>query len=139
MADMTYDEKLAFLRRYRDAQRTMRRCMEELEQLRSEAASVSQALSGAPSGGGDGQAIPRAVERIADAESRLVSAYGAALAERSQVEKVIETEPDPLRRDILIRRYIIGQRWERIAADNNFTLRRVLQIHHKTVEAMEIA
>ena len=136
---MTYDEKLAFLRRYRDAQRTMRRCMEELEQLRSEAASVSQALSGAPAGGGDGQAIPRAVERIADAESRLVSAYGAALAERSQVEKVIETEPDPLRRDILIRRYIIGQRWERIAADNNFTLRRVLQIHHKTVEAMEIA
>lgn len=136
---MTYDEKLAFLRRYRDAQRTMRRCMEELEQLRSEAASVSQALSGAPSGGGDGQAIPRAVERIADAESRLVSAYGAALAERSQVEKVIETEPDPLRRDILIRRYIIGQRWERIAADNNFTLRRVLQIHHKTVEAMEIS
>ena len=136
---MTYDEKLAFLRRYRDAQRTMRRCMEELEQLRSEAASVSQALSGAPSGGGDGQAIPRAVERIADAESRLVSAYGAALAERSQVEKVIETVPDPLRRDILIRRYILGQRWERIAADNNFTLRRVLQIHHKTVEAMEIA
>ena len=136
---MTYDEKLAFLRRYRDAQRTMRRCMEELEQLRGEAASVSQALSGIPSGGGDGQAIPRAVERIADAESRLVSAYGAALAERSQVEKVIETVPDPLRRDILIRRYILGQRWERIAADNNFTLRRVLQIHHKTVEAMEIA
>lgn len=136
---MTYQEKLAFLRRYRDAQRTMRRCMEELEQLRSEAASVSQALSGAPSGGGDGQAIPRAVERIADAESRLASAYGAALAERSQVEKVIETVPDHLRRDILIRRYILGQRWERIAADNNFTLRRVLQIHHKTVEAMEIA
>lgn len=135
---MTYSEKVEWLKRYRYAQRTMRLCMEELEQLRSEAASVSQALTGMP-GGGDGQAIPRAVERIADAESRLVSAYGAALAERSQVEKVIETEPDPLRRDILIRRYIIGQRWERIAADNNFTLRRVLQIHHKTVEAMEIA
>ena len=78
---MTYDEKLAFLRRYRDAQRTMRRLLEELQQLQAEATSVSQALSGMPSGGGDGQAIPRAVERIADAESRLVSAYGAALAE----------------------------------------------------------
>lgn len=30
---MTYDEKLAFLRRYRDAQRTMRRLLEELAQL----------------------------------------------------------------------------------------------------------
>ena len=102
---MDYNEKLAFLRRYRDAQRTMRRLLEELAQLRAEAASVSQALTGAPSGGGDGQAIPRAVERIADAESRLASAYGTALAERSQVEKVIETVPDPLRRDILTRRY----------------------------------
>lgn len=135
---MTYDEKLALLRRYRDAQRTMRRCMEELEQLRSEAASVSQALSGAPSGGGDGQAIPRAVERIADAESRLVSAYGAALAERSQVEKVIETEPDPLRRDILTRRYILGQRWERIAADLDRDLRWVLRLHHRAVDELTI-
>lgn len=135
---MTYDEKLAFLRRYRDAQRTMRRCMEELEQLRSEAASVSQALSGIPSGGGDGQAIPRAVERIADAESRLASAYGTALAERSRVKDAIDTVPDPLRRDILTRRYILGQRWERIAADNDLVMRQVFRLHHRAVEALDL-
>ena len=71
--------------------------------------------------------------------SDLVSAYGAALAECSRVKDAIDTVPDPLRRDILTRRYILCQHWERIAADNNFTLRRVLQIHHKTVEVMEIA
>lgn len=136
---MDYNEKIAFLRHYRDAQRTMRRLIEELAQLRAEAASISQALSGTPSGGGDGQAIPRAVERIAAAESRLASAYGAALVVRAEVKDVIDTVADPLRRDILTRRYILGQRWERIAAENNLTLRRVLQIHHKTVEAMEIA
>lgn len=135
---MTYDEKLAFLRRYRDAQRTMRRCMEELEQLRSEAASVSQALSGIPSGGGDGQAIPRAVERIADAESRLASAYGTALAERSRVKDAIDTVPNPLRRDILTRRYILGQRWERIAADNDLVMRQVFRLHHRAVEALDL-
>ena len=135
---MTYDEKLAFLRRYRDAQRTMRRLLEELAQLRSEAASVSQALRGAPSGGGDGQAIPRAVERIADAESRLAAAYGAALAERSQVKDAIDTVPDPLRRDILTSRYILGQRWERIAADNDRDLRWVLRLHHRAVDELTI-
>ena len=135
---MTYDEKLAFLRRYRDAQRTMCRLLEELAQLRAEAASVSQALSGIPSGGGDGQAIPRAVERIADAESRLASAYGTALAERSQVEKVIETVPDPLRRDILTRRYILGQRWERIAAELDRDMRWVLRLHHRAVDDLTI-
>ena len=135
---MTYDEKIAFLRRYWDAQRAMSRCMEELQQLRAEATSVSQLLSGMPSGGGDGQAIPRAVERIEAAESRLVSAYGAALAELNQVKNAIDSVHDPLRQDILTRRYILGQRWERIAADNNFTMRRVLQIHKKAVADLEI-
>ena len=135
---MTYDEKLAFLRRYRDAQRTMRRLLEELQQLQAEATSVSQALSGMPSGGGDGQAIPRAVERIADAESRLVSAYGAALAELNWVKDAIDTVPDPLRRDILTRRYILGQRWERIAADIDRDLRWVLRLHHRAVDELTI-
>lgn len=135
---MTYDEKIAFLRRYRDAQRTMRRLLEELQQLQAEATSVSQALSGMPSGGGDGQAIPRAVERIADAESRLVSAYGAALAELNWVKDAIDTVPDPLRRDILTRRYILGQRWERIAADLDRDLRWVLRLHHRAVDELTI-
>ena len=138
MTEMTYDEKIAFLRRYRDAQRTMRRLLEELQQLQAEATSVSQALSGMPSGGGDGQAIPRAVERIADAESRLVSAYGAALAECSRVKDAIDTVPDPLRRDILTRRYILGQRWERIAADIDRDLRWVLRLHHRAVDELTI-
>lgn len=135
---MTYDEKIAFLRRYRDAQRTMRRLLEELQQLQAEATSVSQALSGMPSGGGDGQAIPRAVERIADAESRLVSAYGATLAECSRVKDAIDTVPDPLRRDILTSRYILGQRWERIAADIDRDLRWVLRLHHRAVDELTI-
>lgn len=135
---MTYDEKIAFLRRYRDAQRTMRRLLEELQQLQAEATSVSQALSGMPSGGGDGQAIPRAVERIADAESRLVSAYGAAFAECSRVKDAIDTVPDPLRRDILTSRYILGQRWERIAADIDRDLRWVLRLHRRAVDELTI-
>lgn len=135
---MTYDEKIVFLRRYRDAKRTMRCLLEELQQLQAEATSVSQALSGMPSGGGDGQAIPRAVERIADAESRLVSAYGAALAECSRVKDAIDTVPDPLRRDILTSRYILGQRWERIAADIDRDLRWVLRLHHRAVDELTI-
>lgn len=135
---MTYDEKIAFLRRYRDAQRTMRRLLEELAQLQAEAASVSQALSGMPGGGGDGQAIPRAVERIEDAEIRLASAYGTALVELSRVKDAIDTVPDPLRRDILTRRYILGQRWERIAADLDRDLRWVLRLHHRAVDELTI-
>lgn len=135
---MDYNEKIAFLRRYRDAQRTMRRLLEELQQLQAEASSVSQALSGMPSGGGDGQAVPRAVERIEAAESRLASAYGTALAELNRVKDAIDSVPDPLRRDILTRRYILGQRWERIAADLDRDLRWVLRLHRRAVDELTI-
>ena len=135
---MTYPEKIAYLYRYRDAVRREKTIADEIEALRAEAARVTQALTGMP-GGWDGQAIPRAVERILDAQQRLAAEAARCAAARAEVRAAIDTVPDPLRRDILTRRYILCQRWERIAVDNNFTLRRVLQIHHKTVEVMEIA
>ena len=65
---MTYPEKIAYLYRYRDALRREKTIADEIEALRAEAARVTQALTGMP-GGGDGQAIPRAVERIVAGES----------------------------------------------------------------------
>ena len=135
---MTYPEKIAYLYRYRDAVRREKTIADEIEALRAEAARVTQALTGMP-GGGDGQAIPRAVERILDAQQRLAAEAARCAAARAEVRAAIDTVPDPLRRDILTRRYILCQRWERIAADNNFTMRRVLQIHKKAVAALEIA
>ena len=139
---MEYSEKIAWLRRYREAVQREETLAQEIEALRCQAARVTQALTGMP-GGGDGQAlpraVPRAVERIMETQMLLAAEAVRAVNVHDQVKAAIDTVPDPLRRDILTRRYILLQRWERIAADNNFTLRRVLQIHHKTVEAMEIA
>ena len=135
---MTYQEKLAFLRRYREAVQQEDTILQEIEALRTQAARVTQALTGMP-GGGDGQALPRAVEQILEAQEKL-QAQAARTAEcRTQVAAAIYGVADPLRRDILTRRYILGQRWERIAADRGFTLRRVLQLHRSTVDRMEIA
>ena len=134
---MTYPEKIAYLYRYRDALRREKTIADEIEALRTEAARVTQALTGMP-GGGDGQAIPRAVERILDAQQRLAAEAARCAAARAEVRAAIDTVADPLRRDILTRRYILGQRWERIAAENNLTLRRVLQLHHKTVDSLNM-
>ena len=99
---------------------------------------MTQALTGMP-GGGDGQALPRAVERIMETQMLLAAEAVRAVNVHDQVKAAIDGVADPLRRDILTRRYILLQRWERIAADNNFTLRRVLQLHRSTVDRMEIA
>ena len=135
---MEYSEKIAFLRRYREAVRREETLAQEIEALRCQAARVTQALTGMP-GGGDGQAIPRAVERIMETQMLLAAEAVRAVNVHDQVKAAIDGVADPLRRDILTRRYILGQRWERIAADQNFTLRRVLQLHRSTVDRMEIA
>lgn len=134
---MTYPEKIAYLYRYRDAVRREKTIADEIEALRAEAARVTQALTGMP-GGGDGQAIPRAVERILDAQQRLAAEAARCAAARAEVRAAIDTVPDPLRRDILTRRYILGQRWERIAADNDLVMRQVFRLHHRAVEAMDL-
>ncbi|OUN38643.1 hypothetical protein B5G28_08600 [Faecalibacterium sp. An77] len=135
---MTYQEKIAFLRSYRQAVHRQEIIAQEIEELRCQAAWVTQALTGMP-GGGDGQALPRAVERIMETQMLLAAEAVRAVNVHDQVKAAIDGVADPLRRDILTRRYILGQRWERIAADNNFTLRRVLQLHRSTVDRMEIA
>ena len=128
---MTYQEKLAFLRRYREAVQQEDTILQEIEALRCQAARVTQALTGMP-GSGDGQALPRAVEQILEAQEKLQAQAARTAESRTQVAAVIYGVDDPLRR------YILGQRWERIAADRGFTLRRVLQLHRSAVEGIDL-
>lgn len=134
---MTYPEKIEYLYRYRDALRREKTIADEIEALRAEAARVTQALTGMP-GGGDGQAIPRAVERILDAQQRLAAEAARCAAARAEVKAAIDTVADPLRRDILTRRYVLGQRWERIAAENDLVMRQVFRLHHRAVIDLEL-
>lgn len=134
---MEYSEKIAWLRRYREAVQREETLAQEIEALRCQAARVTQALTGMP-GGGDGQAIPRAVERIMETQMLLAAEAVRAVNVHDQVKAAIDTVPDPLRRDILTRRYILGQRWERIAAENDRDLRWVLRLHHRAVNELTI-
>ena len=64
---MTYEEKKEWLRRYRKAAKLEKIKLEEVERYRTDAEHITQVLSPVPGGAGDGQALPRSVERITDA------------------------------------------------------------------------
>jgi hypothetical protein len=135
---MDYKEKLAFLRRYQASLKAERAMLLEIEQLRAEAERVTPALSGMPRGPGDGQAMPRAVERIVETRIKLDAQIQAGKDVRNEIEVVIQTARTPMQRDILYRRYILGQRWERIAADLDRDLRWVMHVHHDAVEGLKL-
>ena len=68
---MTYEEKKAWLWRYRDACKKAGYLRGALDEAQHDTGRTTQQLSGMPAGGGDGQALPRSVERIEDAQAAL--------------------------------------------------------------------
>ena len=135
---MTYDEKVRWLRRYRDALRLEDELRLELEAQRARACKTTAALTGMPGGGGDGQALPRAVESIVAAQQELQAQINLCGAVRREVVAALDQITDARDHEILRRRYLLGQRWEQIAVEMNIALRHVYRRHRKTVSELVI-
>lgn len=135
---MTYEEKVRWLKRYRDALKLEVELRQELEAQRARACKTTAALTGMPGGGGDGQALPRAVESIVAAQQELqaqINLYGAV---RREVVAVLDQVADARDHEILRRRYLLGQRFEEIAVEMCLEYRWVRRRHKMAVGAMTI-
>lgn len=135
---MTYEEKVRWLRRYRDALRLEEELRQELEAQRARACKTTAALTGMPGGGGDGQALPRAVESIVAAQQELQAQINLCGATRREVVAALDQVTDARDHEILRRRYLLGQRWENIAVEMNIALRHVYRRHRKAVSELVI-
>ena len=135
---MTYEEKVRWLRRYRDSLRLERTLREELAEQQSRACKITAALTGMPGGGGDGQALPRAVESIIAAQQELQAQINLCGAVRLEVVAVLDQVADARDHEILRRRYLLGQRFEEIAVEMCLEYRWVRRRHKKGVEMLTI-
>lgn len=135
---MTYEEKVRWLRRYQESLRREQELAEEVEHLRSEATRVTPLLSGMPDGPGDGQKLPRSVERIVQAQQALQEQVDHCTDARSEIAAAIARVTNHKDHEILRRRYILGQRWEYIAVQMEIELRWVYRRHRNAVEGMTI-
>lgn len=135
---MTYDEKIAWLRRYLDSLRLERELEREVDQMETLATRVTPRLSGMPGGGADGQSLPRAVEGIIRAKQELEVQVNVCKAIRGEVVAVLEQITNPRDHEILRRRYILGQKWEQIAVETCIDLRHVFRIHRRAVTKLAI-
>ena len=133
---MTYDEKVAWLRRYRQALRRQAELEQEVEQLDSAAKRVTPMLSGMPCGPGDGNALPRAVENLLEAKAELEAQCDICGDIRREVVAAIEQVTNQRDHEILRRRYIIGQKWEQIADSMNINERWLRRCHAKAINEM---
>ena len=136
---MTYEEKKAWLKRYRQALAEEAMLAAELEQLRAEAERVTPVLTGMPGGGTNVNQIPQAVERIVQVQEQLNEQMEQAALIRKEIAEMIEQIRPARAREILRRRYILGQRWERISEEMYMDRSWMLRLHRRIIESMQIS
>ena len=104
----------------------------------ADAARVTACMSGIPGRSGpDADRLPRAVEHIEDAQKRLAQQLDSCMAARMEVMRGILTVGDSAGRQVLQRRYLMGQSFAEIADAMGVVQRRVYQLHRAAVERME--
>lgn len=135
---MTYEEKKAWLWRYRSAKRFERLRLDELATLEAEAMHTTQRYSAMPGGGGDGQALPRAVERIEEARQAAEAQSTVCDAIRAELMDVFSQLDNEVDFMILFHRYVLLEGWDKIAVHVRLAKRWTLTRHRAAIEKLEI-
>lgn len=84
----------------------------------------------------NGNPIERAYCCLADYQAEADRLMMEMLGVRQRVEKIIGTVPDAVQREVLTRRYIIGQRWEDIAYVMNYSRQHITRLHGYALQNM---
>ena len=135
---MTYEEKKAWLWRYRSAKRFELLRLDELATLEAEAMHTTQRYSPTPGGGGDGQTLPRSVERIDEARREAAAQSAVCDAIRAEIMEVFRQLDDEVNFMILFRRYILLEDWPDIAVSVHISRSQMFQRHSAAIKRLEI-
>lgn len=135
---MTYEEKKAWLWRYRTAKRFERLRLDELATLEAEAVHTTQRFSPVPGGSGDGQALPRSVERIDEARRAAEAQSAVCDAIRAELMDVFSQLDNEVDFMILFRRYILLEDWDNIAVYVRLSRSQMFQRHSAAIKRLDI-
>lgn len=135
---MTYEEKKAWLWRYRDADKLFRQLTYRLEEARTAARHITQNFSPTPSGSGDGQSLARAVEREDDLERQVAFQLAECNALFEEIDEALQQLPDHRDYTVMKKYYLDGLTWEQIARDMNYSLGMIFIIRRKALEQLQL-
>ena len=91
-----------------------------------------------PGGSGDGQALPRSVERIDEARRAAEAQSAVCDAIRAEIMEVFRQLDDEVDFMILFRRYILLEDWPDIAVNVRISRSQMFQRHSPAIKRLEI-
>lgn len=134
---MAYEDKIKYLRRYRNAICEINRLEDEIAKWRSLAEKVTASLALAP-GGGSSDRIPSAVEHIEECIAKRERELSALCVLRDEIGKAIDTVDDERLARLLRLRYIDNLRIEEIAEQEHIDFRWTQKLLRRGVERMAV-
>lgn len=135
---MTYEEKKAWLNRYREAQKTYQNLSYRLAEAQTATRHITQDYNATPSGGRDGQNLARAVEREEEAERKVYDQLAVCDRLFTEIEAVLVRIPVSNGYIILHKYYLNCLTWEQIATDLGLSLRWVHRLRRFTIEHLKL-
>lgn len=134
---MNNEEKKQYLRRYQSAKRRAKVIQEEIEELRSSKTSPVGLGDGMPHGSGTSDLSGYAA-RLDELLRELEAEKEMQMVTYREIRQQIGMVPDPTEQEILSRRYLLEQRWEKISVEMNYDYRYVLKLHGKALLHFEV-
>ena len=133
---MTTEEKKRYLRRYLAAKRRERMLLEQMEELRASQTSPKSWGDGMPHGAGTADLSGYAA-RWDGLAAQLEAARQEAVATYTEIWGAVNRCPSALDVELLTRRYLLGQSWERIAVEMGYSYRHVTKLHGRSLQKFD--
>ena len=125
---MNNEEKKQYLRRYQAAKRRAEMIQEEIEELRSSKTSPVGLGDGMPRGSGTSDLSGYAA-RLDELMRELEAEREMQMVTYREIWNQVKKIPNATEQEVLTRRYLIGQSWEKIAVEMHYSYCQIIRIH----------
>lgn len=135
---MNNEEKKQYLRRYQEAKKRAKMIQEEIDELRSSKTSPVGLGDGLPHGSGTSDLSGYAA-RWDELVRELEAEKEMQMVTYREIRQQISMVPDPTEQEILSRRYLLWQGWEKIAVEMGYSYRNITRLHGYALQHFEIS
>ena len=134
---MTYNEKLAYLRSYRQQEHHIDTLLAEAERWRSRAKAMT-AHYGAAGGKGGSTGFPGAVEKVLELEAQMDREIDAIMAQRNAIRAAVQSLSDRRYREVLNLNYLGGLPIRKVAEKLHYEEKYTYKLRRKGVKALPL-
>ncbi len=131
------EKKKEYLNGYRDAKRREKLILEQIQQLRLDTMFPCLQGDGMPRGSSQSD-LSNYMERRDELEEELKQEMLNAITEYENIHRAIRRMKDEEEKEILERKYLMRQTWEKIAKELGYDRRTVIRKHGNALKKFEI-